>query len=170
MPVKRNRQSKTDRFHRQFATARIAMQHGAKRALRHLVLENAPAILIGVAGVNDQRQSGRACRRDMRAEAALLRFRRTVVVEIIQPGLTQRHHFWMLRQLDQFFRRDTILFIGVMGMRSDRAIDIGKRCVIASKRIVLPNAGRDRHHTADAHRFGTSTMASSSSAKSGKSR
>src|SRR5436305_1901556 len=48
------------------------MQHGAKRSFAHLIFEDAAAVVVGVAGVNDQWQAGRAGAGDVRAKAALL--------------------------------------------------------------------------------------------------
>ena len=102
------------------------MQHGAKRSLGHLIFEDAAAGLVGIAGMNDQRQAGRTRGGDVGAKAALLRFAGAVLVEIIQPRLAQRHDFGMPRQLDQFVRGNPVLFVGVMRMGADRAIDVRK--------------------------------------------
>ena len=52
---------------------------------------------VGLARMDHQRQAGFARRRDVRAEALLLRVARAVVVVIVEPGLADRHHFRMLR-------------------------------------------------------------------------
>src|SRR6266481_10042604 len=102
------------------------MQHGAKRSFAHLIFENAATVGVSVAGVNDQRQAGRAGGGDVRAKAALLGFRRAVLVEIIQPRLTKRHDLGMARQLDQFVGWYSVFLIGVVRMGADRAIDVWK--------------------------------------------
>ena len=102
------------------------MQHGAKRALGHFVFEDAAAILVGVAGVDDQRQAGGAGRRDMGAKAALLRLARAVLIEIIQPRLAQRHDLGMPGQLDQLAGGNAVFLVGLMRMGADRAIDVRK--------------------------------------------
>ena len=102
----RDRKAQRDRLHRELPPAGVAMQHGAKRSLRHFVLEDAAAVLIGLAGVDDQRQAGGAGGGDMGAKAALLRFARAVLVEIVEPGFAQRHDLRMPGQLDQFVRRE----------------------------------------------------------------
>ena len=78
MPVNEIDKAQRDRLHRQLPPAGVAMQHRAKRSLGHFVFENAAATLVGLAGMNDQRQAGRARRGDVGAKAALLRFRRAV--------------------------------------------------------------------------------------------
>ncbi len=125
--------------HRKLATTGVAMQHRAERSLRHFVFENAAAGFIRLAGVDHQRQARRARRCDMRAKAALLRFRRTVVVEIVEPSLTQRDDFRMLRERDQFVRRDAIFFVGMMRMRPDGAIDARKARGDCQQLVVFPH-------------------------------
>src|SRR5271155_5036623 len=102
------------------------MQHGTKWSLRDLLLEDTAAIVVGVAGVDDERQAGYAGGRDMRAETARPRFRRAVVVEIVEPRLPQRYDLRMLGKLDQFGRRNPVLLVGVVRMGADRAIDVWK--------------------------------------------
>ena len=122
----RDRQAELDRLHRKLASAGVAMQHGAERALRHLLFEDAAAILVGVAGVDHQRQAGGARGGDMGAEAARLRLARAVLVEIIEPRLAERDDLRMPGQLDQFVGRNAVFLVGVMRMGADRAIDIRK--------------------------------------------
>jgi len=50
------------------------MQHRAKRSFGHFIFEDTAAAVVGVAGMDDQRQTGRAGGGDMRTKAALLRF------------------------------------------------------------------------------------------------
>ena len=150
MPVNEIERPKRDRLHRKFPPAGVAMQHGAKRSLGHFVFEDAAAILVGFAGMNDQRQAGRAGRRDMGAKAALLRFARAVLVEIIQPRLAERHDLGMPRQLDQFARGNAVFFVGVMRMGADRAIDVGKPLRDREQRAEPPHPRRDRDDAPDA--------------------
>jgi hypothetical protein len=49
------------------------MQHGLERSLGNLVFENARAVFVGFAGVDDKRQARRPRGRDMGAKAPLLR-------------------------------------------------------------------------------------------------
>ena len=125
------------------------MQHRAKRSLRHLIFENPAAIIVGVAGMNDQRQAGRAGSRDMRPKTALLRLGRAVLVEIIQPRLPQRHDLRMSRQFDQFVRGNPVFLIGVMRMGSDRAIDVRKSLGDRKQSAQAPHPRRDGDDTLD---------------------
>ena len=110
----------------EIAAAGEAMQHGREGALPGLLLENARHVVVGLARMDDQRQSGRARRGDVIAEAALLRVARAVVVVIVEPGLPDRHHLGMTRARDQLVDRDVELLVGVVRMGADRAIDVGK--------------------------------------------
>ena len=66
------------------------MQDGAKRPLGRLVFEDAAAILIRVAGMDDERQAGCAAGCNMGAKAARLGLRGAVVVEVVEPGFAER--------------------------------------------------------------------------------
>ena len=112
------------------------------------------AILVGLAGVDHQRQAGRARRRDMGAKAALLRLARAVLVEIIQPRLAERHDLRMLRQLDQFVRGNAVFLVGVMRMGADRAIDVRKSLGDREQPGKPPHPRRDRDDAADAGGLG----------------
>ena len=67
--------------------------------------KNARHVVVGLARMDDQRQAGLARRRDVGAEALLLRVARAVVVVIVEPGLADRHHLRMPRARDQIGRR-----------------------------------------------------------------
>jgi hypothetical protein len=54
----RDRETQGDRLDRKLAPARIAMQHRTKGPLGDLLFEDAAAILICFAGMNDERQAG----------------------------------------------------------------------------------------------------------------
>src|ERR1700704_2531860 len=68
----RNRKTQRDRFYRELTAAGIAMQHGAKRSFCHFVFEDTAAVVVGVAGMDDQRQTGRSRSGDVRTKAAFL--------------------------------------------------------------------------------------------------
>ena len=65
----------------------------SRRIARHVV--------VGLARMDHQRQAGLARRRDMGAEALLLRVARAVVVVIVEPGLADRHDLRMPRLRDE---------------------------------------------------------------------
>ncbi len=152
MPVNEIDKPKRNRLHRQLAPAGVAMQHRAERSLGHFVFEDAAAILVGVAGMDHQRQAGRARGGDMGAKAALLRFARAVLVEIIQPRLAQRHDLRMPGQLDQFVGGNAVFLVGVMRMGADRAIDVRKSLGDGEQPAEPLHPGRDGDDAADAGR------------------
>ncbi|MET4772926.1 hypothetical protein ABIA28_005140 [Bradyrhizobium elkanii] len=76
-----------------------------------------------------------------------------MLVEIVEPGLAERHDLRMLGQLDQFAGRDAILFIGMMWMGADRAVDVGEALGDREQAAEPPHPGRDRDHAADAGRL-----------------
>ena len=130
------------------------MQHRAKRSLGHFVFQDAFAILVRFTGVNDERKTGGACRRNMGAEAALLRLARPVLVEIIEPGFAKRDDFGMLGQRDQFFGRNPVFLVGLVRMGADRAIDFRIFLRDREQCIEPLHPRRDRDDTPDAGRLG----------------
>ena len=80
----------------ELAAAGEAMQHGREGALPgFLVAGFSRDVVVGLAGVDHQRQAGLAGGRDMGAEALLLRVARRVVVVVVEPRLADRHHLGM---------------------------------------------------------------------------
>ena len=104
MPVNETKSPSAIARVREIAAAGEAMQHGREGALPGFLLEDARHVVVGLAGVDDQRQPGLARRRDVGAEALLLRVARAVVVVIVEPGLADRHHLGMARARDQVGR------------------------------------------------------------------
>ena len=80
------------------------MQDGLEGALPHFLLEDRDHVLVGVAGMDDERQPGLARGRDMGAEDALLHVARAVVVVIVEPRLADRDAARVPRQLDESLR------------------------------------------------------------------
>src|SRR5262249_59228406 len=72
---------------RKIAAAREAMQHRREGALPHFFLEDACHVGAGIAAVDDERQSGLASSRDMRAPGCCLRLRVSGIGMIIEPML-----------------------------------------------------------------------------------
>ena len=127
-------------------------------------------VVVGLAGMDDERQSGLARGGDMGAKAPLLRFARRIVVMIVEAGLAERDDLGRARARDEIGRGDVRLLMRVMRMGADRAIDVGKafrdrqqlglpltRVEIVTMRSMPAARARP-------------TTASSSAAKSGKSR
>ena len=71
-------QAERDRPLGQLAAAGEAVQHGREGALPGLLLQDARHVVVGLAGMDHQRQAGRARGRDMGAETLLLRVARAV--------------------------------------------------------------------------------------------
>jgi hypothetical protein len=130
------------------------MQHGAKRSFCHLIFQDAATILVGVASMDYQRQAGRAGGGDVRAKTAFLSLARAVLVEVIQPRFTQRHHLWMLRQFNQFLCRNAVFLICIVRMRADGAIDVGKACRDRQQCIETFHPRGDRHNAANSRGLG----------------
>ncbi len=126
------------------------MQHGAERPLGHFIFEDAAAIVVGVAGVNDQRKAGRTRGGDVRPKAARLRLGRAVLVEIIQPRFTERHDLGMFGQRDQLVSGNAVFLVGVMRMGADRAIDVREAIDDGKQPAKLPHPGRDGDDAPDA--------------------
>ena len=90
----------------------------------------------------------------MGTKPALLRLRRAVLVEIIQPRLAQRDDLGMFCQLDQFVRRNAVFFVGMMRMGADRAIDVRESLGDGEQPVEPPHPGRDGDDAADAGGLG----------------
>ena len=105
--------------------------------------------------MDDQRQSGLARRRDMRAEALLLRLARAVVVVIVEPGFADRDDLGMLRAGRSGPRGDVLLLCALCGWVPTEQIDIGEALGDRQSTGEPPHPRRDRHHAADAGRART---------------
>ena len=126
------------------------MQHGLERSARHFLLKDAAALVIGLAGVDHQRQAGLARGCDMRAEPAFLGVPGAVVVEIVEPGLAERDHLGMPGQRDQLRGRDAVLLIRIVRMGADRAEHVLEPLGDREQLGQPAYPGRDRHQAADA--------------------
>ena len=130
-----------------------------------------PHVVVGVAGMDDERQLGLARRRDVPEERRPLRLAGRVVVVVVEPGLADRHHLRIGGEPDQVFRRDVRLFGGVVRMRADRAEDVAgsaRRSPGAAESA--PPASRCVTMVSTPAARARSRTASRSSSKSGKSR
>src|SRR5262249_51566411 len=108
--------------------------------------EDAYHVGAGIAAVDDERQSGLASSRDMRAQGALLRLARTVVVMIIEPHLADPNHLGMPRALDKIARRNIELLVRVMRMGPDRAEHLLESLGDRQHLAVPAHPGRDRYN------------------------
>ncbi len=102
--------------------------------------------------------SGSPCvarRRDVVAEALRLRFRRRVLVVIVEARFADGDDFRMLGEAHDVGRLEVQLLVGVVRMRADRAVDIVEALGDGEHLIEAADARRDRHHGADACRAST---------------
>ena len=74
--------------------------------------------------MDDQRQAGFPCCRDMGSETGLLQVARAVVVEIIESGFADADHLRVLRPRYQVFDGHDRFFLGLVRVNADRTPDI----------------------------------------------
>ena len=91
----------------------------------HRALEDLGGVVLGVAGVDDQRQAGLPRRLDMRLEALALRRAVGLVVIIIEPALADRDHARMVGGLDQRRGAEVGMGVGLVRMDADARPDVG---------------------------------------------
>ncbi len=133
----------------EIAAAGEAMQHRGVGPLPHLLFEDARGVVVGLARMDDQRQSGLARRRDMRAEAALLRLARRIVVVVVEPGFAERDDLGVTRAENEIGGGQIELFVRIMRMRADRAKNVGKALGDRQHSVMTANARRDGHDAPD---------------------
>ena len=100
------------------------MDETGKRPLARLGLENFDGVVVGVAGVDDQRQAGFPRRPDVGAQVRPLRRPRAVLVMVVQTGLADADHPGVTGEFDQPFRRRDGLVSGFVRMNADRAVHV----------------------------------------------
>ena len=116
------------------------------------LFEDRDHVVIGVAGMDDERKVGDAGRCDMPAKAHRLQRLVLGAIDIVETRLPDRDHLRMLRQGDEFLRRDVRLLMGAVRMCADRAIDRGVAFGDGADLVEAAHARRDGHHEADAGR------------------
>ena len=84
----------------------------------HLLAQDLDHVLIGIAAVDDQRQTGRPGGRDMVAETLPLVLARAAVVVIIEPGFADAHDLRQPRPRQQSFGRNNAFVGDMMGMNA----------------------------------------------------
>ena len=102
-----------------------AMDDAGIGALPHFLAQDRGGIVLGIAGVDDDRQPGLARGGDMRAEARLLPVAVAMVVIIIEPALADADDARMRGALDQLGGVDIGMLVGLVRMDADRRPDIG---------------------------------------------
>ena len=126
------------------------MQDGREGPLPHFVFQDPRRILVGFAGMDDQRQAGLPGRRDMAAKALRLGLRRAEVVVVVETRLAESDDLGVTGARDELLDREVELLVRVMRMRADRAEDIGKALGDREDFGMALHPGRDRDHAVDA--------------------
>src|SRR5690625_964376 len=91
-----------------------------------LFLKDRDRILIGIPGVDDQRQAALSRGFDVGAKGALLGGARTVLIEVIEPAFPDSNDLLMLRQGPQVSGVPLPLFARLVRMNAHRAVDLVK--------------------------------------------
>lgn len=130
------------------------MQDEREGALPCLVAQDRDHVVVGIACVNDQRQSGLARGCDMCTQALSLRIARRLVVKIVEAGLADRDHLRVLGQSNKILRRDVELLGGIVRMRADGAEHFLERLCNFKDLLESLHARRYRDHAPDTSRQG----------------
>ena len=105
---------------------------------------------VGVAAVDDERQSGADRRARMNAKRGFLVGARAVVVVEVEPGFADADHLGMAGEARYPFRPLPFLRRGFMGMGSDRTPDVGIGFGYGAHQRKLGELGADRDQGRDA--------------------
>ncbi len=146
------------------------MQHRLEAAPPHLVAQDRRHVGVGVARMDDQRQAGLARRRDVGAEHAVGHVARRRVVVVVEPRLADADAFRVARQRHQPLHRHVRLLGGLQRVGADGEEHVREALRDGRDLGVARDAGRDGDDAATPAARARSTTASSSGAKSGKSR
>jgi hypothetical protein len=118
---------KTDR-HRplgQPAGRAVAVNDAGERPLGHLLFQDGHRVVVGVAGVDDQRQPGLPRGVDVRPEARRLPAARRQIIEMVEAALADGDNPRMPRQLQERGRIVETLLAGLVRVDAHRADDLG---------------------------------------------
>ena len=97
-----------------------------------------------------ERQAGHPRRRDVAAEAFRLRLGRRVLVVVVEARFADGDHLRVRGEAHDLLERDVELLVRVVGMRADRAVDVGVRLRDGDQLRQLADARRDGDDHADA--------------------
>ena len=120
--------------------------------------------------MNDQRQPRLPRGGDVVAKALLLRLARAVVVEVVEARLADGDDLGMRGEAHDLLDGNVELLVGIVGMRADRAEDVGDALGNLQQSRRGGDARGDRDQHADARRLGARDHAVELIGKSGKSR
>jgi hypothetical protein len=122
--AQRDEKAEIERLARQVRAAREAMQHAGDAALARRRAEHRRRILLGIAGVDDQRQAGRPRRLDMRREALALGGAVRLVVIIIEPAFADRDDLGVRGAFDKGGGAEIRVRVGLVRMNADARPDV----------------------------------------------
>ena len=124
-PAQRDVEAEVERGSGELGASGEAMEHPADAPFPRRFGEDRRGIVLGVAGVDDQRQAGGPRRLDMRGEALALRGAVGLVVIIIEPALADRDDARVRRGLDQRRGAEIGMGVGLVRMDPDAGPDVG---------------------------------------------
>ena len=126
------------------------MDHAAIGPLLHFFGHDFSRVVLGIASVDDDRQTGFSCRMNMSPETLPLALPVTVIIIIIQSGFADGNHPRMFRLLDQLAPVHVGMGIGFMRMDPDARPHVP--FPLGSRDNIAPFAfsGGDIEHRADA--------------------
>ncbi len=126
------------------------MQDEGKGALPHLVLQDRRDVIVRVPCMDDKRQPGRTRGSDVGAEHLGLNVAGRGVIEIVEPGFPDRHHFLVFRQAAKLVSRHVRLLRSLMRVRTYRAGDLRIGLRNRTDLVEPPHARLDGDHVSDA--------------------
>ena len=122
------------------------MDHAGIGALPHLVAQNFGGIIFGIAGVDDDRQSGFARCDDVTAKARALTVTVAVVVIIIEAAFADPHYARMRGTANQFCGVDIGMLVGFVRVDAHRRPHIGLTLCDCQHVVPLALARGDVEH------------------------
>ena len=130
------------------------MDDAGEGPLPHLGFQQRHGVVVGVAGVDDQRQAGRAGGRDVGAKARGLPVARGKVVEIVEAALADGDDAGVSGELEQRCRVVEALLAGLVRVDADGAEHLGPALGQGDADGPARALGGDVDHSADAGRLG----------------
>ncbi len=143
-------EAELERPQRQLWARAVAVDHAREAAGRHLLLEDPDRVLVGIAGVDHERQPALPRGRDVDAKHPRLHVLRAVLVVVVEPALADADDLRMVGEGEQRAGVVERLLRGVVRMHAERAVDaligLGER----EHRLDAGEPGADRLHHLDA--------------------
>jgi hypothetical protein len=130
------------------------VHHAVIGAVAVFLAQDARHVVVGVAGMDDQRQPGFLCGGDMHPKAVFLHLGAVRGVVIIQTALADADEFRMRGQPHQILHRDHRLGGGGHRMRAGGIEDVRVSFGDGAHLWFLPEFGADRDHPFHTRRAG----------------